>query len=313
MQVEYIPYFPRIGCHLSKENTLTKTFERMNNIELNCFQIYLGNGRGYSYPKCDIEDFKKARKIFNKNNQSLVIHGCLLYNLCGSVNGKSDPKYSINLSKSIEGLKVELDIASLFNAGVVLHIGSCKDKNFGIDNIIHYINELIISPSVYSLILSKHFGDWVIGNRKLILENCAGEGNKIGKNIEEIAYIMNNLKQNIKRHISICWDTAHSFGAGEYHFGKIEEIDRFYKEFDEKIGLEYLSVIHLNDSRVEFGSKKDRHYYLCEGYQFNIESLRYFIKKFGNKIMICETPSQKFNGENGYGGFEDISLIRGIL
>jgi endonuclease IV len=59
----------------------------------------------------------------------------------------------------------------------------------------------------------------------------------------------------------------HIFGSGEYHFGKVNDVVRFFNDFDSKIGLDKLKVIHLNDCdpSVHFGTRKDRHACLCKG------------------------------------------------
>jgi deoxyribonuclease-4 len=64
--------------------------------------------------------------------------------------------------------------------------------------------------------------------------------------------------------VAICLDTAHLWGAG-LPIDTEDGVDRLVDDVDERIGLERLAMIHLNDSKSELGSRLDRHEHLGAG------------------------------------------------
>lgn len=87
----------------------------------------------------------------------------------------------------------------------------------------------------------------------ICLETMAGKGPELGINFEQLAYIINNVKNNEK--IGVCLDTCHINDAGY----NLNNFDKILENFDKTIGINRLKVIHLNDSKNEIGSHKDRH------------------------------------------------------
>ena len=90
----------------------------------------------------------------------------------------------------------------------------------------------------------------------LLLENCAGEGNKLCKTFKELNNVIQGVSKDKRNHIGVCVDTAHIWGQGDYDISKIEEVDRMFAEFDNEIGMKYFKLLHLNDSEVKLGAKK---------------------------------------------------------
>ena len=62
--------------------------------------------------------------------------------------------------------------------------------------------------------------------------------------------------------LGVCMDTCHLHDAGY----DLTQFDDILKEFDEKIGLDRLLVVHVNDSKNERGAHKDRHENIGHGY-----------------------------------------------
>jgi deoxyribonuclease-4 len=94
------------------------------------------------------------------------------------------------------------------------------------------------------------------------LENTAGVGSEIGYNFSQLQGIF-QLVEN-KNRIGVVLDTAHTFEAG-YDLATKTGLDETLKEFDKLIGLKRLHLLHLNDSKTEFGSRVDRHWHIGEG------------------------------------------------
>ncbi len=90
----------------------------------------------------------------------------------------------------------------------------------------------------------------------LLIENTAGQGTSLGYSLKQIRYIISNI--NDKSRIGVCLDLCHAFSSG-YDLRNFYLCNFFFIYFHKVIGLNYLKVIHLNGSKYNFFSKKDRH------------------------------------------------------
>ena len=97
---------------------------------------------------------------------------------------------------------------------------------------------------------------------KLVIENTAGQGSNLGYKFEHLAYIIDKIED--KSRVGVCIDTCHMFTAG-YDIRTREAYDKTWDEFGKIVGFEYLSGMHINDSKPELGSRVDRHDSLGEG------------------------------------------------
>ncbi|MGZ3333478.1 MAG: TIM barrel protein, partial [Gemmatimonadaceae bacterium] len=64
------------------------------------------------------------------------------------------------------------------------------------------------------------------------------------------------------KRVGVCVDTAHIFAAG---YDIANDYDGVWARFDDVIGRRRLHLMHLNDSKVPLGSRKDRHELIGEG------------------------------------------------
>jgi deoxyribonuclease-4 len=96
----------------------------------------------------------------------------------------------------------------------------------------------------------------------LLMEMTAGSGTAIGSTFEEMAELIGMIPKEWQKQIGVCVDTAHIFAAG---YDLIGDYDGVFARFDDIIGLERLRFIHLNDSKVPLGSRRDRHELIAEG------------------------------------------------
>jgi deoxyribonuclease-4 len=219
-----------------------------------------------------------------------------------------------------------LDLAAGLGGGVVVHIGSCKDAEKGMFTISRTVETVLEANSKATAPLSRRLGlpvEEFRRTRKVILENAAGEGTKIGSNLDEIAQIIEGVKGEVRDQVKVCIDTAHIFGAGQYDFGNPAGVVQFFDDFDSKIGLDRLELFHLNDSRVEWGSRKDRHENLKKGFIFGdrrrddldgTEGLKVLLEKAEElRIpLVGEPPAKTASGEKAPGGVWDYDIVRGI-
>ncbi len=124
------------------------------------------------------------------------------------------------------------------------------------------------------------------GKTKLLLETTAGQGTSVGHKFEHLGYIIKAVCHKIP--IGVCIDTCHIFVAG-YDIRTEDGWEKTLKEFDETIGLQYLSAFHMNDSMKDFGSRVDRHADIGEG-KIGVESFR-FLMQNTSQPKYLETPS----------------------
>ena len=74
----------------------------------------------------------------------------------------------------------------------------------------------------------------------------------------------------------------------------IDELDRVVDEFDRRIGLEKLVMIHFNDSKAAHGSKLDRHQHIGGG-EVGARGLAALIShpKLAHAAYYLETPGME--------------------
>lgn len=113
----------------------------------------------------------------------------------------------------------------------------------------------------------------------VIIETSAGQGTEICHRLEDFK-ILRNLLTGI-RNVSFCIDTAHVHGAG-YDLRTVEKIQIFLTIVEDNLGWDNVSVVHLNDSKVPLGSRKDRHELPGHGYIWGgtggYDALMFFIR-----------------------------------
>ena len=326
----------KYGFHVAKQSTLTKTIQRVVSImPFTAFQTCICNPRGKSIPPFDVPDVIKAKKLLEEKELYMCVHGSLVYNLAGSVAHRDDPCFSRKCESTCMALTWELDICAGLGVGVVVHPGSCKKKKKGIVTIGKMIENILTHNSEASKRLARGLGISVNEfkkRRKIILENASGSGSQIASTLEEIRDIIEEVPANLRSQVKVCIDTAHAYGAKLYKGGDPKEIKKFDKEFDRIVGLEYLEVFHLNDSRRSekkannafFGSKKDRHENLGLGYIFgdlpggsidqNDGLKEFFRQAYKRKIpIIGEPPGKTDAGDEGPGGLRDWYYVCDLL
>jgi deoxyribonuclease IV len=139
----------------------------------------------------------------------------------------------------------------------------------------------------------------------VLLENSAGQGNVIGRSIEELAQIFETVGDADR--VGFCLDTAHLFQSGYDVRGPAawaEIIDRLEK----RCGPASIRFFHLNDSKTPLGSAADRHWHVGRG-QIGVEFFRYLIneKRLAHLGGVMETPKMGNMDE------ENMETMRSLL
>ena len=232
-----------IGCHVNfNQEQLLGSAEQAKSYGANCFMFYTGAPQNTIRKTLDIELIKQAQKFMKDNDidiNNVICHAPYIVNLA---NDKDLSKWNF----SIDFLKQEISRCSELGIKyMVLHPGSSVglDRDIALNNIAKALNEIVKKQS----------------NVMILLETMAGKGSECGSNLEELKYILDEVKSN---NIGICLDTCHLNDAG-YDMSKFDD---FLDLFDKVIGINRIYCVHLNDSKNPLGSKKDRHENIGFGY-----------------------------------------------
>ena len=123
-----------------------------------------------------------------------------------------------------------------------------------------------------------------------VIENTAGQGSNLGWRFEQIAAMIEQV--NDKSRVGVCLDTCHTFAAG-YDLRTLDTCEQTFAEFERIVGFKYLRGMHLNDSKVALGSRKDRHHSLGAG-EIGWECFRYIMRddRFNGIPMVLETVDE---------------------
>lgn len=224
-----------IGSHVGfkKDDQLIGSVKETIGYGANTFMFYTGAPQNTNRSNIDSTLTQQALSIMKENNiniKNIVVHAPYIIN----------PANSKNFDFNVRFLKEEISrVESLGVDKLVLHPGSHVGlgASEGIKNIINTLN-LALKPETKLVIC---------------LETMAGKGSEIGSNFEEIKRIIDGVE--LKDKIGVCMDTCHLNDAGY----NLKHFDKLLNDFDNIIGLKYLKVIHINDSKNELGTHKDRH------------------------------------------------------
>jgi deoxyribonuclease-4 len=262
----------KIGSHVSfkKPFFYLDSFKQALSFGANTFMIYTGapqNTQRTNISQTYVQEALKEMKIKNFELNDLVGHAPYIINLANP----SLEKRNFAISFLTEELK---RFSQLQIPQMVLHPGNHLDqtKKEAILLIATGINQILRNTNSLKI--------------KIILETMAGKGTEIGSCFQELKEIIDLIDN--KDRIGVCFDTCHVFDAGydiKNNFQKVIE------EFDNIIGLKYLTVLHINDSKNDLGSRKDRHEnigYGKIGFDALIKIIYY--DRFSHLPKILETP-----------------------
>ncbi|MFH1893467.1 MAG: deoxyribonuclease IV [Candidatus Zixiibacteriota bacterium] len=261
---------PLIGAHMSTSGGAHKAIEIADAVDCTALQIFTKNNnqwRAKPLTDDDVEKFFNARKA--SPIRAYVGHVGYLINV-------ASPKDEI-YKKSVDSLTEEIERGDRLGlSDVVMHPGAHlkEGEEYAIKKIADSLNRIIdLTPDITT---------------RFALETTAGQGTNVGYKFEQIAAMI-DLVEN-KARLSVCFDTCHTFAAG-YELRTKKDWDATFKAFDDTIGLDYLKVFHVNDSKREFGSRVDRHEQLGQG-ELGLEPFKFLMqdKRFVDVPKILETP-----------------------
>lgn len=270
----------RIGCHLSSSKGYLAMGKEAVKIGANTFQFFTRNPRGGKAKELNLADVEAYLAFAGEHGIGQILaHAPYILNACAKDAGLRKFAYD-TMCDDLSRLK------HLPEAMYNFHPGSHVKQ--GEETGISYISDLLDR-------INEHQYETVI-----LLETMAGKGTELGRNFEELARILDSVEDS--SHLGVCFDTCHVFDGG---YDIVHHLDQVLGEFDQVIGLERLKAVHLNDSKNELGSHKDRHEKIGEG-QIGLESFANLVThpKLKDLPFYLETP----NDLEGYQ--REIALLR---
>ncbi len=275
-----------IGAHVSPAGGLPKAVER--GVERGCRAIQIFNQsprmwRPTTYREEDVAAFREALQA--SSIDAVLIHAVYLLN-CAS----EDPDIRV---KTLDSLTHSLRVGEQIGAcGVVLHPGSAKtgDVAEAIARAGATIREALAES----------------GSCPLHLENTAGAGGTLGRSVDELASLLEaatDQSSASSQRLGVCLDCCHLYASG-YDIRTPAGLDTLLDEVSEKIGLERLGSLHLNDSQGALGSNRDRHANIGRG-ELGERGCATFLAAapFEDLPCVLETPG----GDGGPTG-EEVAL-----
>lgn len=252
-----------MGGHLSIAGGYNNALIKTKEIGGNCLQIFSSSPRVWakSMPTEDlIEDFLSLSEKLSIN--PMYFHASYLINM-------ADNERIGDLSR--KNLIQELNLAHKMGIkGSIVHLGSFKGGKKNYSQLFKNIEEVLRKTPPQTLLIIEN-----AGNKKLCCE------------LDELAFIVNELKNE---RVKVCLDTCHLW-AGGYDLSTKEKYDSFFSEFSEKIGLEKLEALQINDSKDTLSSYRDRHENLGQG-TIPLEEFRLIVTESPTKNLplILEVP-----------------------
>jgi deoxyribonuclease-4 len=279
----------RLGAHVSVRGALPAAVDRALALRCECLQIFVGNPRQWraaAYPAADLAEFRHRRRAAGL--EPLVAHAPYLIQL-----GTADGELRARVVRSLtESMRVVEELEGL---GVVTHLGSARG-----------------APSAEALRRAAGVAQEVLAATRtsmLLLENSAG--GTLGSSFEELRELIDLLGGGAR--VGVCLDSAHLFAAG-WDLRDPEGVDRMLREFDAVVGLPRLHLLHLNDSKFELGSRRDRHENIGEGH-IGREGFRVILAHpaFRDLPFLLEVPGFPVGGKKPDGpDKENVDRLRAI-
>jgi deoxyribonuclease-4 len=280
---------PLLGAHVSAAGGLDKAVERAAIIGATAMQIFVKNNMQWfaAAPIADTELRAFHEHAERGRLRSVFGHSGYMINLSAS-----NPDF---LEKSRRALREELLRADQLRLPfLVLHPGAHMGEGVpgGLAKVIASLDAVFAAiPKVKT---------------RVALENTAGQGSCLGCEFQQLAAILEYVRE--PERLCVCIDTAHLFASG-YDISTAAGTEKTFREFDRIVGRRHLAALHLNDSKTGLGSRVDRHEHIGKG-QIGLEAFRYIMSaaRFAKIPKVLETPKGKEMTED----VENLTILRGL-
>ena len=257
-----------IGCHLSASKGYLAMAKQAVSIGANTFQFFTRNPRGGKAKEINEDDVKAFLQYSKEHGINRILaHAPYTLNACSADSGIRE--FAKN-TMADDLKRMEYTPGNYYNFHPGSHVG--QGVEVGIDFIAEMLNEILTKDQTTIV----------------LLETMSGKGSEVGRNFEELKAIIDRVK--LKDKLGVCLDTCHIWDGG---YDVVNNFDGVLDEFDKIIGLEKLKAIHLNDSKNDLASHKDRHEKIGEG-KIGLDAISKIINNDRIKDLpfYLETPNE---------------------
>ena len=277
-----------LGAHVSASGGVHNAPERATAIDARVLQLFTKQPSRWAEPKID-DDVARAFLVERERHEIATAgaHDSYLINL-------SSPDRRL-WRMSQRSFEAELKRCAVLELDfLVTHPGNATDKDLdaGLER-----NAAGVTESLEA----------VAGPTRVLLELTAGGGTTVGATFENLRTIIDLIPDEQRDRVGVCFDTCHAFSAG---YDLVDAYERVWDDFDRTIGLDRLGLIHMNDSKHPFDSRKDRHETIGEG-TLGIEPFRRIVndERLAGVPKVLETPK----GEDGDAAdIRNLTLLRSL-
>jgi len=263
-----------IGAHVSTAGGLANAIERGEARGCESIQIFNQSPRMWRPTRYGPDDFARFREARAASPvEAVVIHAVYLIN-CAT-------KDKEMRKKSLDSLSHALRIGDgIGSAGVVLHPGAQAGEPHG--------PSMKRAAKLIAAALQES------ESCPLLLEQTAGHKGLLARDFDQTAELIELSGSG--RRLGLCLDSCHLFVQG-YDITDAAHLVAVLDEADEKVGLDRLRCVHVNDAAVPLGSCRDRHANIGKG-EMGKEGLAAFLSepRFEGLPATIETPGPRKKG-----------------
>lgn len=266
------PVARRIGIHCSTAGGVETAAERAYRLGCSTFQIFSSSPRQWKPYTLSAAQCKTMNALKEKYDlKPLIIHANYLLNLAGT-----NPVF---WQKSIAAFRGEVERAlALCAEFLVLHPGSFKggSREEGLARV-----AVAITQATRGLDLER-------SGLTVLIENTAGSEFSLGGSFEQVAELMERLRDTLP--VATCIDTCHCHVSG-YDIVSEAGLKQTLLHLERTVELKNVPVWHCNDAKAARGSRLDRHQHIGQG-QIGLEPFRRLLndRRLAHAAFIAETP-----------------------
>jgi deoxyribonuclease IV len=237
------------GSHLSIAGSMANALREAESLGMETVQVFTKNQQQW-----------KVRAL---EDEQIAEWTCEVERLGWAGRTVSHASYLINLAspdddlwaRSVDLMTVEIErCETLAIPFLVHHPGAytTSTREEGLARIVDAYAELLKRTAGFATVLC--------------LEDTVGSGSNLGRTFEELANLRGRIvdRAHQAKRVGFCLDTCHAH-AGGYDLSTRSGAEQVLDEFDQVCGLEHVRVVHVNDSKGEAGSRRDRHAHIGEG------------------------------------------------
>lgn len=253
----------RIGAHVRDDEPLTAANERGAEV----VQFFLSDPQGWKAPK----PHPRAEQL-RTGPVEVFVHSPYVLNVASLNNRIRIP----SRKAVVQQARAAADVGA---SGVIVHGGHVTkedDPGEGVAN--------------WRKLFERQAGEGGF-DVPVLIENTAGGGNAMARWLDSLARLWDAVGEF---GAGFCLDTCHAHAAGEDLTGIVQRVRAITGRID---------LVHLNDSRDEFGSARDRHANIGSG--LIDPELLVAVCAEADAPVVVETP--------GAGQAADIEYLRSAL